>query len=68
MKKICLAIALSFAMAAPVYACPSEDGAAKTAKTEKDSKDKADKKTDAKGTAQKPAETTKKAGDKVSMK
>lgn len=68
MKKICLAIALSFAMAAPAYACPSEDGAAKTAKTEKNSKDSKDKAADAKGTTPKPAETPKKAGDKVSMK
>lgn len=68
MKKICLAIALSFAVAAPAYACPSMEGEAKTAKTDKDKTDKADKKTDAKGTAQKPAETPKKTGDKVSMK
>lgn len=67
MKKICLAIALSFAVAAPAYACPSEDGAAKTAKSDKAKTDK-NEKTDAKDTAQKPAETPKKAGDKVSMK
>lgn len=65
MKKLsALVIALSFGIAAPVFACPSEDGA-KTAK-------KADK-TDKKETAEKadkakPADTSKKAGDKVSMK
>ena len=71
MKKICLAVALSFAFATPVLACPSMDGDAKTAKS-----DKSDKKTgDKSGTAQKddankakPAEAPKKTGDKVSMK
>lgn len=65
MKKLsALVIALSFGIAAPVFACPSEDGA-KTAKKA----DKADKKETAeKADKAKPADTSKKAGDKVSMK
>lgn len=65
MKKLsALVIALSFGIAAPVFACPSEDGA-KTAK-KADKAEKADKKETAEKT--KPAETAKKASDKVSMK
>lgn len=65
MKKLsALVIALSFGIAAPVFACPSEDGA-KTAKKA----DKADKKETAeKADKAKPADSAKKAGDKVSMK
>ncbi len=72
MKKVCLAIVLSFGLATPVLACPSMDGDAKTAKADK--ADKADKKkSDDKSAAQKndqqkPADTTKKDGDKVSLK
>jgi hypothetical protein len=69
MKKLTiLVIALSFGFAAPVFACPSEEGAAKTAKKA----DKAEKKETAEKTEKndnaKPAETAKKTSDKVSMK
>lgn len=68
MKKLsALVIALSFGIAAPVFACPSEDGA-KTAK-KADKAEKADKKETAeKADKAKPADSAKKAGDKVSMK
>lgn len=68
MKKLSvLVIVLSFGFAAPVFACPSEGGEAKTAK-------KADKKdTEKKETAQKESADKAKAADtakkdKVSMK
>jgi hypothetical protein len=72
MKKITLlALALSFGLAAPVFACPSMD--AENAKTAK--KTEQSEKTEKKDTAQKeadgktkPATTAKKAGDKVSMR
>jgi hypothetical protein len=68
MKKLtALAIALSFGIAAPVFACPATDAAnAKTAKkTQTEKKDTAQKDAAAKA---KPAETAKKTADKVSMK
>jgi hypothetical protein len=68
MKKLSvLVIALSFGFAAPVFACPSEDGAkATTAKKEKaEKKDTAQKDEAAKA---KPADTAKKTDDKVSLK
>lgn len=66
MKKICLALALCFAVATPAYACPHSEGDAKTAKADKDKK--ADK--TAKDSTQKdaPKQAPKKADDKVSMK
>lgn len=69
MKKVCLAIVLSFGLATPVLACPSMDGDAKTAKADKADKKKSDDKSAAqKNDQQKPADTTKKDGDKVSLK
>jgi hypothetical protein len=68
MKKLSiLVIALSFGFAAPVFACPSDEGGAKTAK-KADKKDSEKKETAEKSDKTKPAETAKKAGDKVSMK
>lgn len=65
-KPIILALALSFGFAAPVFACPSEEGA-KTAK-KADKKDTEKKETAEKADKAKPAETAKKPADKVSMK
>ncbi len=66
MKKLSvLVIALSFGFAAPVFACPSEDGA-KTAKKEKADKKETAQKDDA--AKAKPAEAPKKTNDKVSLK
>lgn len=68
MKKLSiLVIALSFGFAAPVFACPSDEGGAKTAK-KADKKDSEKKETAEKSDKTKPAETAKKTGDKVSMK
>ncbi len=67
MKKLAvLVIALSFGFAAPVFACPSEGGEAKTAKKEKAEKKETAQKDDA--AKAKPAEAPKKTSDKVSMK
>lgn len=68
MKKLSiLVIALSFGFAAPVFACPSEDGAKTAKKADKvEKKETAEKaQTDDKA---KPADTAKKPSDKVSMK
>lgn len=69
MKKLSiLVIALSFGFAAPVFACPSEDGAKTAKKADKVEKKETAEKTEKNSDKAKPVETAKKAGDKVSMK
>ena len=68
MKKLSiLVIALSFGFAAPVFACPSEDGAKTAKKADKVEKKETAEKSD-KNDKAKPTEAAKKTSDKVSMK
>ena len=68
MKKLSiLVIALSFGFAAPVFACPSEDGAKTAKKADKVEKKETAEKSD-KNEKAKPTEAAKKTSDKVSMK
>jgi hypothetical protein len=68
MKKLSvLVIVLSFGFAAPVFACPSEHGEAKTAK-KSEKKDAEKKETAQKESADKAKSTDDAKKDKVSMK